>query len=123
MRLYFTSSLTFSEDESNSPTNIIYQDASRAITDTTTFTQGASGYQTFATSASDVAIPLGQITAGKWIYLVSDGDFTLKIDGAAVALALAGNRPHQLFVDFTSIEIGNPSNSTEINISYTLGGS
>jgi hypothetical protein len=122
MRLYFTSNLTLSEDDSTTPNNIIYQDSNRSVTDTTTILEAASGSQSFLPSATDVALPMGQIAQGKWLYLYSSGDFSIKIDGAAAGITLAGSKPHQLWVDFTSLSISNPSAVSSITLSYALGG-
>lgn len=121
MRLYFTSNLTFSEDDATSPNNIIYQDANRSITDTS-LPEGTSGFQSFAPSATDITIPMGNITVGKWLYLYADASIEVKIDGAAVGLTLAASRPHQLWVDFASLTVTNPSAVQSVNISWALGG-
>ena len=122
MRLYFTSNLTFSEDDATSPNNIIYQDSNRSITDTTNLPEGSSGYQRFAPSATDVAIPMGQITGGKWFYIYPDADISIKIDGAAAGITLAGSKPHQLWVDYASLSITNPSAVSSVNVSWAIGG-
>jgi hypothetical protein len=122
MRLYFTSSLTFSEDDSTTPNNIIYQDSNRSVTDTTNLPEGSSGYQSFAPSATDIALPMGQVTAGKWFYIVSDADISIKVDGAAAGLTLAANKPTQMWVDFSGLTISNPSAVSSVNVSWAMGG-
>jgi len=122
MRYSLTSSVVLSEDTSSTPSKKIYEDDSRTIVDTTTFTEGASGFTTYAPSAADVAVPLGGIVAGKWIYLIGDASFSFKVSGGA-ALTVPADRPCQLFVDFTALTISNPSAGSSVSVSWAIAGS
>ena len=122
MRYSLTSSVVLSEDTSSTPSKKIYEDDSRTIVDTTTFTEGGSGFTTYAPSAADVAIPLGGIAAGKWLYLISDAAFSFKISAGA-ALVVPADRPIQMFVDFTSLSISNPSAGSSVSVSWAIAGS
>jgi len=122
MRYSLTSSVVLSEDTSSTPTKKIYEDDSRTIVDTTTYTEGGSGFTTYAPSAADVAIPLGGIATGKWIYLIADAAFQFKINAGA-ALDVPADRPCQLFVDFTALTISNPSAGSSVSVSWAIAGS
>lgn len=90
--------------------------------DTTTLTEAASGYTTYAPSATDVAIPLGGIAAGKWVYLIADAAFSFKLSAGA-ALVVPADKPIHMFVDFTSLSISNPSAISTVSVSWAIGGS
>ena len=117
MRYSLTSSLVLSEDTSSNPSKKIYEDDSRTIVDTTAFTEAGSGFTTYAPSAADVAIPLGGIAAGKWLYLIGDAAFSFKISAGA-SLVVPADRPIQMFVDFTSLSISfSPVVNSDFNFS------
>jgi hypothetical protein len=122
MRYSLTSSLVLSEDTGSTPSKKIYEDDNRTIVDTTSFTEAGSGLTTYAPSASDVAIPLGGIATGKWLYLIGSAAFSFKIDAGA-ALVVPADRPCQLFVDFTALTISNPSAGSSVSVSWAIAGS
>jgi hypothetical protein len=122
LRYSLTTTLVVSEDNSSTPTKKIYEDCNRSIVDTTTLTEAGSGFTTYAPSAADVAVPLGGIAAGKWLYMVADAAFSFKLSGGA-ALVVPADKPIHMFVDFTSLSISNPSALASVSISWALGGS
>jgi len=86
-----------------------------------THAEGTSGFQTFAPSAADVSIPLGNIAAAKWLYIIPSAEISIKLD-AGSALILAANKPTSMWVDFAAISVSNADAGASVNVSWAIAG-
>jgi hypothetical protein len=120
MRYSLTSSIVLSEDDSATPSKKIYEDENRSIVDTS-FTEAASGLTTYAPSAAAVAVPLGGIATGKWVYLIGSAAFQFSLN-AGTTFDVPADRPVQMFCDFTGLTISNPSAVSSVSVSWAIAG-
>jgi hypothetical protein len=120
MRYYRSATVTLSEDNSSDPKEIRFSDVNRVTKDTTGISDSSSG--THSVSAGDTfTLPMGQITLGKYLFLLSDAEFTLSIDGAT-ALTMAADVVSELWAEFTTINIGAPADGEGIRLTWAIGG-
>jgi hypothetical protein len=82
--------------------------------------------RTIGTSVTDEALTFGGVATAKVIYMETDQALTLKINGAAVAMALTptSGAKAKLFWEgsFTAITVTNPSSTDAANLTYYIAG-
>lgn len=121
MRFYRKALIVLSKDESIYPKQIRFQDDREATEQgaTALIKEGGSSTTVFPIGATDVELPMGQVQAGKYFYLLSDKDFQLKINNGS-AITVYGGRVCEMWCVFTSLKI---STTTEpVELTYAIAG-
>jgi hypothetical protein len=121
MRYYRKALIILSKDETAYPKQIRFQD-DREATDMGTsalIKEGGSNTVVFPISIEDQPIPMGQVQAGKYFYLLSDKDFSISINGGEPITVFA-NRVCEMWCAFTSLTVGPVTEVTELT--YCIAG-
>lgn len=87
---------------------------------------GLSQSRIILKSASDEAISFGDISTGKFLYIESDLELTMKLNGGSEVFKLtptSGSKAKLLWEgEFTGITLSNASSDTDANITYLIAG-
>jgi len=120
MRYYRYATVTLSEDDSSDPKQIRFSDINRTTKSTTTIVDSSSGTHSLA-AGDTFLLPMGQITLGKYLYLLSDAEFEISINGAD-ALTMAPDVVNELWAEFTTLSVTAPSDGEGIRLTWAIGG-
>lgn len=121
MRFYRKALIVLSKDESLYPKQIRFQD-DREYTEqgtTSLIKEGGSNTVVYPAASTDVDIPMGQVQLGKYFYLLSDRDFSLKINNGS-AITVIGGRVCEMWCAFTSLKVS--TGSEAIELTYCVAG-
>jgi len=119
MRYQRNSSLTVSEDDSNIPKQLRFSEIDQEVLDTTILKEAGGNSIDLPESTTDWEIPMGAIGSGKWFYLFSSVEITLKIDDGP-ARTLAAGKPNECWMEYTSLKISTTTAATRLT--YATGG-
>lgn len=118
MRYHKIQTLTVSEDDSTQPKKVRFEEREQETIEKTSFVECKTGDINLPTGTT-FAIPLGAIGTAKWFYLYADVSFKIKLNGSTNELVLAAKKPHELFVDFTQLEV---VTTDKTRLTYAIGG-
>lgn len=93
----------------------------------TTFDVEESGQLALAGAEADFALPMGKVATGSFLYIETDGELTIKLDGEAVGHKIkpqAGiSGKLLLYTDFTTAPLlTNESATVEANVAFLIAG-
>lgn len=117
MRYSKVQTIIVSEDDSSLPKQCRFGETDQNTTDVTLLKEVVTSGIDLPTTTT-FALPLGAIGTGKWFYLFCDKEFTLQLN-AGPAITLAKDKPHEMWAEFTAIEVTTTDAS---RLTYALGG-
>lgn len=122
MRFYETTQIQISDDISNAPQNIKFQD-SQADTDITSLKHTHDGSDAYPVGTTSV--PMGQITTGLFLWLKPALDVGIILSGGS-PITIKGGKATKMWASFTSLQIVVPSTPqnlvTPVNVPVVIGG-
>jgi len=121
MRFYRKGSITLSEDDATTPKQIRFEDREHETAETTIIQEGGGHTQVIEKNVTDFNIPLGKVAQGKWFYFFCDQPFRIKINNGA-DLVMAADKVNEMWVDFTSLKVTNPSGTDDMRLTWAIGG-
>lgn len=124
MRFYRKATIVISEDDTATPKEVRFksEDAETIEGATSTLVKDAlSNTVTIPASATDFALPMPQVTTGKYLYLYGDRVFHSKINGGA-ARVHSLKKHNEEWIDFTSVTITNPDATNALRLTWAIAG-
>ena len=115
MRYYKKSETVLSEDNATQPKDIRFQKCDE-ITDSATLIDGGGSTKTYPVATH--AIDMGNVTEGRWLYLIADKALTFSVSGGP-AMTTIPNRPTEMWVKYTSLDI---TTTEETRVTIAIAG-
>lgn len=102
---------------------LFYLEAEQQAQQIDDFTSQASGTQAVAAGATE-SLSFGDVTAARGLYLRSDGDVNVDINGLGVIELKRQGTEAKLFLEaaLTGVDVTNPSGDTPVNLVYCVWG-
>ena len=117
MRYSKTQTLTVSEDDSDQPKQIRFQELSQLTVDTKLLAETKTGDINLP-AATTFDIPFGAIGKAQWFYIRSNKPFSIQIDSGP-ELKMKENKPNEMWVELQKLEVI----TTDISrITYAIAG-
>lgn len=121
MRFHRKATIVLSEDDVTSPKQLRFSEDLETLDNAATAILKDGGGQTIGIAASqtDFALPMPQITTGKYLYLYADKAFTLKLNGGTYAMI--AKKANELWCDYASAPLIS-TGADAIRLTFAIAG-